>query len=73
MRINYIIVIVLLLVLNVILWIYVIAFSGIYPVSGKGVIITSVVSFVLYFGIIQNLVPLISGLVRILAVYNSSP
>jgi hypothetical protein len=53
---------------NIFLWLYLIAFSGVYPKSGGACILTSVLSYVIYFGAIQPLIPIFSGMFRALAI-----
>jgi hypothetical protein len=73
MWINYTIYFCSLSAINVILWIYVIAFSGIYPVSGWGVVVCAIISCIIHFGIIQILIPLTTAVLKVLAISNQNP
>jgi hypothetical protein len=55
------------LAVNIFLWLYVIAFSGIYPISAKSCILVSVLSVILYF-VIQLVFIILGGVLRTIGI-----
>jgi hypothetical protein len=67
MLIKYIIAGVYAFAVFIFFWLYLMAFSGVYSKSGSACILTSILTAIIYFGLVQPFIPLICGMFRSMA------